>query len=435
VSPGLVSSAVMSTAKPVNRDSFRIDGGVPLRGAVRVSGAKNAVLPAMAAALLTGDDCLLTNVPSIDDVVFMAEILKSLGASVRPDDGGRWSVRGDGVSQTVAPSELVVHLRGSFLVMGALLARFGEAACAAPGGDVLGQRPLDVHLGGFRALGAEVSRQGDKYVARAARLRGTRIFQDYPSVMGTENVMLAASRAEGTTHIVNAAAEPEVVFLAEMLNAMGGRITGAGTHTITIEGVDELHGTEARIIPDRVEGGTFAVAAAVTRGDVELHDTEPRHLDALICKMREVGVDVIEFEGGMRVRGRQDYRPVSVQSVPYPGLATDLQAPVAVLLTQADGVSFVHERVYDNRMMYAGELRKFGAEIVSAGSTAVISGPTPLIGATARALDIRAGAACMIAALAAEGTSTLTDAYHLDRGYSDLQAKLTSLGARVARVG
>lgn len=425
----------MDVAKPTSRESLRIEGGVPLRGAVRVSGAKNAVLPAMAAALLSGDDCLLENAPQIHDVGFMAQILRALGAVARQEGDGRWLVRGDGVSETVAPSELVVHLRASFLVMGALLARFGEARCAAPGGDVVGQRPLDVHLGGFRALGAEVGRDGDKYYARAARLRGGRVFLDYPSHLGTENIMLAAALAEGTTQIVNAAAEPEIVFLADMINAMGGRVRGAGTHTIEIDGVRELHGAEIRIIPDRIEAGTFAVAAAATRGDVELLEARPRHLDALIYKMREVGASVEEREGGLRVRGGPAYRATSIQAVPYPGLATDLQAPVAALLTQAEGVSFVHERVFDNRMMYVGELRKFGAEVVSAGSTAVISGPTPLIGATARALDIRAGAAVMIAALAADGASTLTDVYHLDRGYEALQDKLGALGAHVSRLG
>ena len=415
-------------------ESFRIEGGRPLHGSVRVSGAKNAALPAMAAALLTGDDCVLQNVPGIDDVGFMGAILRALGASVRDEGGGRVLVRGDGVSETVAPSELVVHLRASFLVMGALLARFGEAACAAPGGDVVGLRPLDVHLGGFRTLGAEVSRRGDKYHARATRLRGARVFLDYPSVMGTENVMLAAALAEGTTEIINAAAEPEIVFLADMINAMGGRIRGAGTHTIEIEGVGELHGAEVQVIPDRLEAGTFAVAAAATRGDVDILGANPRHLDALIYKMREMGVQVDEHEGGMRVRGRPDYRCASIQAVPYPGLATDLQAPMAALLTQADGVSYVHERVFDNRMMYVGELRKFGAEIVSAGSTAIVSGPTQLIGAIARALDIRAGAALTIAGLAAEGASTLTDIYHLDRGYEALHDKLNGLGAQVTRV-
>ncbi|MFN8558865.1 MAG: UDP-N-acetylglucosamine 1-carboxyvinyltransferase [Dehalococcoidia bacterium] len=424
----------MDTPRPASRDSFRIEGGVPLRGVVRISGAKNAALPAMAATLLTADECLLENVPEIDDVWSMARILRVLGADVRSEGQGRWLIRAAGANETDAPSDLVVHLRASFLVMGALLARLGEAACAAPGGDVVGQRPLDVHLGGFRALGAELGRRGDKFFAKGKPLRGARIFLDYPSVMGTENIMLAAALAEGTTTVVNAAAEPEIAFLADMINAMGGRIRGAGSHTVEIEGVERLHGAHLRIIPDRIEAGTFATAVAATRGDVELVEAQPRHLDALIYKMREIGVQVSEHEGGMRVVGQQSYRATAVQAVPYPGLATDLQAVVAALLTQAGGVSFVHERVFDNRMMYVGELRKFGAEVVSAGATAVISGPTPLIGATARALDIRAGAAAMIAALVAEGVSTLTDAYHLDRGYELLRDKLRGLGARVERV-
>jgi UDP-N-acetylglucosamine 1-carboxyvinyltransferase len=436
VSQGLDSAIlpVMDALKLPGRDCLRVEGGAPLRGAVQVSGAKNAALPAMAAALLTQDECLLENVPAIDDVTVMAEILRRLGADVQPAGPGRWVVRGDSVRETVAPSELVVHLRASFLVMGALLARYGEAACAAPGGDVVGQRPLDVHLGGFRALGAEISRRGDKFYARARRLRGTRVFLDYPSVMGTENVMFAASLAEGTTQIINAAAEPEIVFLADMLNAMGGRVRGAGTHTIEIEGVPALHGAAVRVIPDRLEAGTFAIAAAATRGAVDILGAVPRHLDALIYKMREMGVEIVEHDAGLSVRGTPRYRATSVQAVPYPGLATDLQAQVATLLTQAEGVSFVHERVFDNRLMYVGELRKFGAEVVSTGSTVVINGPTPLVGATARALDIRAGAALIIAGLAAEGTSTITDIYHLDRGYEALETKLRGLGARVARV-
>ena len=417
------------------REYFAVEGGEPLRGEARISGAKNAALPAMAAALLTADECLLDNVPDIDDLPYMAEILRRLGAEVRRDGPGRWWVRAAHLTETVAPSELVVNLRASFLVMGSLLGRMREAACAAPGGDVVGQRPIDVHLGGFRQLGATVTRDGDKYAARAAQLTGARMFMDYPSVLGTENVMLAAVLAEGETRIVNAAAEPEIAFLGAMLNAMGARVHGAGSHTITIQGVERLRGCAIRIIPDRIEAGTFAVAAAVTRGEVTLLDAEPLHLESLLYKLDEVGVAVEERSGALAVRGQARYQPTSIQAVPYPGLATDLQAPMAVLLTQASGVSFVHERVFDNRMMYVGELRKFGAEVVSAGSSAVISGPTPLLGAAARALDIRAGAAVLIAALAAQGASTISDIGHLDRGYEDLQGKLTRLGARLRRVG
>jgi UDP-N-acetylglucosamine 1-carboxyvinyltransferase len=359
-----------------------------------------------------------------------------LGAGV-VRNGDSLTLRGDGVAETVAPTDLVSIIRGSFTVMGALLGRFGEVACAPPGGDVIGQRPIDVHLTGFRALGAEVGRVGEKYYARVPtgkRLRGTRIFLDYPSVLGTQNVLLAAVMAEGESWIVNAAAEPEIAFLATMLNAMGARIEGAGTSTIRIEGVSELGGCRVRIIPDRIEAGTFAIAAAATAGEVSIQDAEPRHLDALLFKLREVGVRVEEWDDGFSITGRGRYQPASIQALPYPGLATDLQAPMAVLLTQADGVSLVHERVYDNRMMYLGELRKFGAEVASAGSTAIISGGHPLHPATARALDIRAGAALMIAGLVAEGESTITEVHHLERAYSDLDAKLTGLGARVGRV-
>jgi UDP-N-acetylglucosamine 1-carboxyvinyltransferase len=426
----------MSTAHDLHKNALRIEGGRPLRGAVHISGAKNAALPAMAASLLSGDQCILENMPSIADVEVMADLLRRLGAVVN-QERGRLTIHGDGVSETVAPTELVSIMRASFLVMGSLLGRFGEVACAPPGGDVIGQRPIDVHLAGFRALGAEVGRQGEKYYARVppgGRLRGARIFLDYPSVLGTQNVLLAAVLAEGESTIVNAAAEPEIAFLASMLNAMGARVAGAGTSIIHIEGVPELHGCRVSIIPDRIEAGTFAIAAAATAGEVQVLDAEPRHLDALLCKLAEVGVKIEEFDGGFGIIGRGRYQSTSIQALPYPGLATDLQAPMAVLLTQATGVSLVHERVYDNRMMYLGELRKFGAEVASAGSTAIISGGNPLHPASARSLDIRAGAALMIAGLIAEGVSTITEIHHLERAYSDLDEKLAALGARVGRV-
>ncbi len=419
------------------RDSrLRIEGGRRLEGAVRVSGAKNAALPMMVAALLSSEETTLENVPGIDDTVVMAMILRHLGASVTRDPEllDVYRVSGHGVWRTEAPSRLVTSLRASFVVMGALLGRFGEAACAAPGGDVIGQRPLDVHLAGFAALGAEITREGDKFVARAPSLRGARIFMDYPSVLGTENILLAAVLARGHTRIVNAAAEPEIVSLAEMLNKMGAQIEGAGSHTIEVEGVEALGGTRHRVLPDRIEAGTFALAAALTQGDVAIEDAVPCHLEALISKMCDMGVHVEEFECGLRVAHCGRLKATQVQAVPYPGLATDMQALLAVLLTQADGVSFVHERVYDNRFLYLGELRKFGAEMVQAGSTAVISGPTPLVGASVRALDVRAGAALVLAALAAHGETEISDVFHLDRGYQDLDVKLTNLGAAIQRV-
>jgi len=426
----------MTAAVSSRETRLQIRGGRRLEGKVAVSGAKNAALPAMAAALLCAEECTLENVPAIDDTIIMAEILRSLGAEVDldSDQPDVCRLNGRGVFHTVAPSRLVVTLRASFLVMGALLGRFGEAACSPPGGDVLGQRPLDVHLAGFAAMGARVTREGDKYVVRADQLRGARIFLDYPSVLGTENILLAAVMARGSSQIINAAAEPEIVNLAAMLIAMGARIAGAGTHTIEVEGVDALHGATHRIIPDRVEAGTFAIAAALTSGDVEIHGAMPRHLDALLCKMREMGVLIDEQGGVLRVARCGRLKPSQVQAVPYPGLATDLQAPLAVLLTQADGVSFVHERVFDNRFLYLGELRKFGAELVQAGATAVISGPTPLVGASARALDVRAGAALVLAGLVAEGLTEISDVYHLDRGYQELDRKFRALGAAVERV-
>ncbi len=417
-------------------DRFRIHGGRRLEGVVRISGAKNAALPAMAATLLTAEECIIENVPGIDDVVMMAEILQYLGADVDRDceNPGVCRVNSRDVNQTTAPSRLVMSLRASFLVMGALLGRFGEAACSPPGGDVLGQRPLDVHLSGFAALGATVTREGDKFVARADHLRGARVFMDYPSVLGTENILLAAVLARGATQIVNAAAEPEISDLAAMLVAMGAQIHGAGSHTIEIEGVEGLHGAHHRVISDRIEAGTFALAAAITQGEVQIEQANARHLDALLYKMREMGVYAEENENCLTVARCGRLRASQIQAVPYPGLATDLQAPTAALLTQATGVSFVHERVFDNRFLYLGELRKFGAELVQAGATAVISGPTPLVGASARALDVRAGAALVLAGLAAEGETEISDIFHLDRAHEDMDVKLRGLGADIERV-
>ena len=410
-----------------------IEGGRALRGQVRISGNKNAADYAMTAALLTADDCILENVPDIEDVKHMTAILQNLGAEVETLSSSRLRINASNVHSFEAPSDLVVNFRASFLVMGSLLTRFGRAACCPPGGDVLGLRPLDVHLSGFRALGAEVYRRGDQFVAEAERLTGARVMLDYPSVMGTLNVMLAATLADGVTTIINAAAEPEVVSLAEMLNRMGAQIRGAGSHSIEIEGVHELQGTTQRILPDRLEAGTFALAAAATRGEVEILEAIPEHLEALIWKLREAGVQIRQTEGGMVVTGTGDYQAVTAQALPYPGLATDLHPPLAAFLTQATGVSVIHERVYDNRLLYIGELRKMGADFVTAGQTAIVSGPTHLYGTPVRCMDLRAGAALVVAALAAEGTTEISDIYHLDRGYEALEEKIRQLGGSIER--
>lgn len=414
---------------------YRITGGHRLGGRVRVSGSKNGADYAIAAALLAADDVVLHNVPDIGDVRQMEEILEFLGATVEHLSPSSLRINCARIAECDVPLSLAAQLRASFLVMGPLLARMGRASCPPPGGDAIGIRPLDVHLTGFRALGATVVQHGDLFDARKdGPLHGARVMLDYPSVMGTLNVMLAATLAEGTTTIINAASEPEIASLAEMLTGMGARITGAGTHTVIIEGVAELHGAEHRIIADRLEAGTFALAAAITGGEIEIEEAVPEHLDALIAKMREAGATVELTDAGMRVRGDGDYHAVNAQALPYPGLATDLQPQLAAFLTQANGASTIYERVFDNRLLYISELRKMGANVVATGQTAIISGPTKLTAAPVSALDVRAGSACVLAALVADGTTEISDVYHIDRAHEDLHGKLRALGADVERV-
>jgi UDP-N-acetylglucosamine 1-carboxyvinyltransferase len=415
--------------------TFVLEGGHRLSGTVEVGGSKNATLGAMAAALLVPEDCILENVPHIDDVEQMALVLRSLGCIVEWSDEHTLRLNAAEITSSSPNQELVGTLRGSFLVMGALLSRLGEAACHPPGGDVIGQRPIDVHLAGFRALGAETEVRQEMFYARADELRGSVFFADYPSVLGTQNTMMAAVTAKGTTTIVNAAAEPEVQGLAELLTRMGARIEGAGTHTVTVHGVDALRGTTHRIIPDRLEAGTYAIAAVITGGEVEIRSAEPAHLQSVLAKLRQVGAQVDIDSERTRVANSGQLRAMTVQALPYPGFPTDLQAPMAVLLTQATGVSYVHERVFDNRMGYISDLRKMGAEIVTTGTTvAIITGPAPLSGAALRALDVRAGAAFILAGLAARGRTEVLDIYHVDRGYERIDEKLRSLGAAIERV-
>jgi UDP-N-acetylglucosamine 1-carboxyvinyltransferase len=414
--------------------SFLIEGGRRLEGEVRISGAKNAALPAMAASLLTAEECIIENVPDIEDVWILAEVLRRLGADVERVANNTLRICSRHITSFHASSELVKKMRASFLVVGPLLARFGHGASCPPGGDVIGQRPIDVHLVGFRSLGADVRRVGEVYVTCADRLVGTRIFMDYPSHIGTENLLMAACLAKGTTVIQNASQEPEVVDLARMLKSMGAIIRGAGSSTIEIEGTEVLHGTRHTVIPDRIEAGTFAIAAAATGGDVELRDVIPGHLDSLIWKLGEAGATVEVGGDRIRVTARRPLTSVNVQALPYPGFATDLQAAIGVMLTQASGISVIHERVYDNRLLYVRELNKMGAEIEVNGQTAIISGPRRLTGTCVRALDIRSGAALVLAGLTAEGITKILDIYHLERGYERLDAKLATLGAHLTRV-
>lgn len=366
----------------------------------------------------------------------MAAILSALGADVENRGDNTWRIRGS-VDRFESPNELAVTNRASFLIMGPLLSRFGEAASCSPGGDVIGTRPLDVHLDGFRALGATVSRRGEQYLARTEggrRLEGARVFLDYPSATGTMNVIFASVLASGTSTIINAAMEPEIVSVAEMLNAMGARIRGAGSSIIEVEGVDELHGCTHRVIPDRLETGTLLLSAAITRGAVEVQATAPWHLDALLTKVRAAGVHVAVHDDTISVDAEgKSLRSIQAQAVPYPGLATDLHPTLAAFLTQCQGVSVIHERVYENRLLYVGELRKMGADVITAGQTAIITGPAALNGTVVKALDVRAGGALVLAALAAEGTTEIHDAYHLDRAHENLVGKLRGLGAIVDR--
>ena len=424
---------VMEARQPAHQsDQLLIEGGRRLSGRITVAGSKNAALYALAAPLLTAEPVTLHNVPSIADIGGMAELLRALGAHVEID-GNDVTVQAAEITETFAPADLVASTRASFLVMGPLLARAGEAGCPPPGGDVIGVRPLEVHLAGFRALGADVAREGAAWVARASRLQGARLFLDYPSVLGTVNVIFAATLARGTTTIVNAAAEPEVQMVAEMLNAMGARVTGHGTATVTIEGVERLHGTEHAVIPDRIEAGTYLLAGVATGGDVEVASAVPEHLDSLIAKLREAGVDVTADEGGVRAACRGPLLSLQLQAVPYPGFPTDLQAPMAAALTQAHGVSIIHERVFENRMLYVGELRAMGARLTTGGQSVMIEGPAQLAGTNVRALDVRAGAAVVIAGLCAEGQTVVRDVIHIDRGYSHLVDQLTALGAQITR--
>lgn len=416
---------------------LRIRGGRRLSGAVTIGGAKNAALPCLAATLLTDQPSRLRRVPDISDVRRFCDILQALGAEVEFDsERGEVEVRPPpGGCAATPPDQLVASLRASFLVMGPLLARSGRAACGAPGGDLIGARPLDVHLAGFRAFGAQVETDGGRTTAYTpGGLRSARIVLDYPSVLGTENLLLAAVLARGRTEIVNAAMEPEIVCLADMLIRMGAQVGGAGQHTIAVDGVDRLGGCEHELIPDRIEIGTLAIAAAITGGDIRLRRIEPRHFDALSAKLEQIGVELDCDADELRVSAPQPLKAANVQALPYPGFATDLQAPITALLTQAHGTSKVHERVFENRMHHLDQLRRFGADLVDEGAMPVVHGPVRLSGAVVRGTDIRAAAALVVAALAADGESRVYGVDHLDRAYAALDRTLSRLGAQVDRV-
>jgi UDP-N-acetylglucosamine 1-carboxyvinyltransferase len=413
-------------------DAIVIRGGHRLRGEVRISGAKNAALPILASSLLARGACTFHNVPLLNDIHTMRRLLEGMGATT---SGERTvSLTTDGVKHLDAPYELVKTMRASVLVLGPLVARHGQARVSLPGGCAIGARPIDQHLKGLEAMGARIKIEHGYVIAKARRLHGASIVCDIPTVTGTENLMMAAALAKGRTLVENAAREPEVEELARVLNKMGARIEGAGTPTVTIEGVDELSAVEHSILPDRIEAGTFLVAAALTRGDVLVRDVIPEHLDAVVTKLHAMGAEVLPEDGGLRVRGRAEIHPVDITTSPYPGFPTDMQAQFMVLATRARGQSIITETVFENRYMHVQELARMGAEIHVDGRTSVIRGPAHLSGAKVMATDLRASASLILAGLVADGETEVARVYHLDRGYEKIEAKLRALGADVERV-
>ena len=413
---------------------LRIEGKRKLEGRIPISGSKNAALPVMAASLLTDQPIELRNVPNIEDIGSMARMLEHIGVRVQRHDVHRWELQAAAITSTEVGPELSGRMRGSFLILGALVARAGEAAIAKPGGDDIGMRRVEQHLEGLRLMGVEVEERADSFVARATRLRGARIDLDMPTVTGTENLMMAAVLAEGITVISNAAREPHVYDLARCLVGMGAHISGVGTELIVVEGSGHpLHGTTHSVTTDYIEAGTYMIIAAATRGDVVIDHMRPTDVRWLINKLRSAGCEVVEGSSQVRVRGGR-LRAVDVTTWPHPGFATDLQPQFGALMTQASGTSVVSEALYENRFRHVPELRKMGATITIEGRSAVISGPTPLRGARVSIPDIRSGAALVIAALCAEGVSELSNVYHIDRGYEDMDVKLRQLGATCERI-
>lgn len=414
-------------------DKLKILGGLPLVGEVQAAGAKNAALPILCASLLTADPLELSNVPQLQDIATTIRLLKLLGVKTERDEE-RLTLQADSLVSTEAPYELVKTMRASILVLGPLLARFGEARVSLPGGCAIGQRPVDQHIRGLQAMGAQIEIEQGFVVARATRLKGARIVTDMVTVTGTENLMMAACLAEGETILENAAREPEVVDLAKVLVAMGAQIEGAGTDRLVIRGVERLHGASHRIMADRIETGTFLCAAAACGGDVTVRATDPWSMDVTIDRLRETGATLTSGPDWVRLQANGRPRAVSVRTAPYPGFATDMQAQFMALDAVAEGTATVVETIFENRFMHVQELRRLGANIRIEGNTAIVQGVPALSGATVMATDLRASASLVIAGLAARGETTVERIYHLDRGYARMEARLQALGARIERV-
>ncbi|OGK12392.1 MAG: UDP-N-acetylglucosamine 1-carboxyvinyltransferase [Candidatus Riflebacteria bacterium GWC2_50_8] len=411
-----------------------IEGGRQLNGSIRVSGAKNAALPIMAGVILSTEPVELANVPALNDVNTMDRVLQALGTRVENMGGNVYRFDASGQIGDEAPYELVKSMRASFFVMGPLLARLKKARVPLPGGCAIGVRPVNIHLKGFEALGATVSIEGGCAVAVADKLRGSKILLDFPSVGATENLMMAATLAEGLTQIENSAQEPEIVDLANFLNVLGAKITGAGSPTITVEGVEKLGGGRYTVMPDRIEAGTFAIMGAMNAGKVRVENCYPGHLHALINKLREMGVEVDHDENSISVYAPQGIKAVEIKTLPFPGFATDLQAQLMAAMCIAKGTSSITETIFENRFMHVSELARMGANIAIHDRTAVIHGVDLLKGAPVSATDLRAGAAMVLAGLVAEGRSEISQVFHIDRGYEDLVGRVSKLGARIERI-
>ena len=415
-------------------DRLIIEGGVPLSGEITISGAKNAALPILTAALLTDEPLLVENVPRLKDVATMLALLGQMGVTIRADEGNGVELTASTLGNPVAPYDLVKTMRASVLVLGPLIARVGSARVSLPGGCAIGLRPVDQHLKGLQAMGATIAMEQGYMVARASRLRGARICMDLVTVTGTENIMMAACLADGRTVIENAAREPEVADLAGCLNEMGACIRGAGTDLITIDGVARLHGTRYRVMPDRIETGTFLVAAAATGGAVRLRGARADILDSVLDKLREAGAAIDLGAGWIGLRANGVRQAANVRTAPYPGFPTDMQAQFMALNSTARGTAVVTETIFENRFMHAQELRRLGADIEVEGNTAIVKGVAHLDGATVMATDLRASASLVVAGLVARGATTVDRIYHLDRGYEKIEDKLSRLGARIRRV-
>jgi UDP-N-acetylglucosamine 1-carboxyvinyltransferase len=416
-------------------DKLQITGGIPLEGEVRISGAKNAALPILAATLLAEGTSSIGNDPHLQDVTTMIELLGSMGVSVTIDDKMRVEVDASSIRECVAPYELVRTMRASIVVLGPLLARFGKADVSLPGGCAIGARPVNIHVAGLQAMGADIHIENGYIRARAGRLKGARLVLETVTVTGTENLVMAASLAEGETVIENAAREPEVIDLANYLNAMGAKIRGAGTDRIVIDGVERLQGAQYDVLPDRIETGTYLVAAAITRGHVRTKGTRPGHLDAVLAKLIEAGATIHTGDSwiDLDMRGRRP-RGIDIRTAPYPAFPTDMQAQFAALNTIAEGVGAVTETIFENRFMHMLEMRRLGAEIRIEGNTAIIRGVPKLLAAPVMATDLRASASLVLAGLVAEGATDVLRIYHIDRGYERIEEKLQQLGAQIKRM-